>query len=224
MVDHTRRSVQRTYDRIGEHFAATRASPWPEVEAFCADRTADRALDIGCGNGRHAVLLAETGAEVVALDASETMLQTARQRVGAVDSISLVAGDAVRLPVRSRVVDLATYIATIQHLPSRDQRLGSLTELARVLRPDGVALIGAWATTHDTFDREAGFDTTREWVLPDGSTVERYYHIHDPDEFDGLLGESPLVVSRSWTSSGNCYAIVGPPESEPASDGEGQAS
>lgn len=224
MVDHTRRSVQRTYDRIGEHFAATRASPWPEVEAFCADRTAGQAIDIGCGNGRHASLLAETGAEVLALDASRTMLQTARKRVGSAASICLVAGDAVRLPVRSGVFDLATYVATIQHLPSRDQRRRSLAELARVLRSDGVALVSAWSTTHEAFDREVGFDTTREWVLPDGSTVDRYYHIHDPEEFDDLLAESSLAVGRSWTSSGNCYAIVGGSPEADASDAEGQAS
>jgi len=41
--------VKRTYDRIAEHFASTRAYPWPEVTAFLradADEVASR-LDVG---------------------------------------------------------------------------------------------------------------------------------------------------------------------------------
>jgi len=50
------------------------------VESFLADRTAETALDVGCGNGRHAELLAERADRVLALDASRGLLDAARER------------------------------------------------------------------------------------------------------------------------------------------------
>jgi trans-aconitate methyltransferase len=57
--------VHHTYDRIAAHFAQTREYPWPEVESFLDGRTAEVALDLGCGNGRHAELLAERADRVL---------------------------------------------------------------------------------------------------------------------------------------------------------------
>lgn len=208
MDDHSKQSVRATYDRIGRHFAQTRVTPWPEVEEFLAGRTARRAVDIGCGNGRHSELLASLADRVLALDASQTMLETARERLSSASNAELLAGDATALPLDCSTIDLALYVATLHHLPRATDRAESLVELERILRPDGTALVSAWSTTHDRFEEGAGFDTTVDWTMPDGSIVDRFYHIVDPNEFATLLEESPLSVTRIWTSSGNCYATV----------------
>jgi len=205
-----RRSVKATYDRIGDHFAETRGHPWPEVEAFVADAPeGGLAADIGCGNGRHAVILAETADRVLALDASRSLLARA-DRPG----IERLQGDAARLPITDDAVDVAVYVATLHHLPSRSTRRESLAELARVLAPGGRALVSAWSTAHDRFDAdpdaEDGFDTAIEWTLPDGTTVDRFYHIYAPAEFRRELAATPLTVERCRVSSGNCYARVRP--------------
>jgi len=98
--------------------------------------------------------------------------------------------------------------STLHHLPSREARVRSLDELARVLAPGGTALVSAWSTAHDRFDREEGFDTTVDWTLPGGETVPRYYHIYSPAEFEIDLGESAPSVVDVDISSGNCYATV----------------
>jgi SAM-dependent methyltransferase len=107
-------------------------------------------------------------------------------------------------------VDLAVYVATLHHLPTRTGRVASLDELARLLASGGRALVSAWSTDHDQFDAQSGFDTTVDWTLPDGETVERFYHIYDADEFRADLRESGLDVRSVELSSGNCYATVGP--------------
>lgn len=206
-----RSSVRRTYDRIAAHFAATREHPWPEVREFLDGRDGDVGLDVGCGNGRHAALLADRTDRVVGVDLSRGLLAVAADR--AVDrgfAASWVLGDAATLPVRDGRVDLGVYVATLHHLPDRQLRVRSLDELARVLVPGGRALVSAWSTTHDRFDRDAGFDADLDWTLPDGEVVGRYYHVYDPVEFDADLARSDLSVVRSFTSSGNCYAVVGP--------------
>jgi len=210
---HQKRSVAATYDRIADHFAETRHHPWPEVREFLADRSATVGLDVGAGNGRHAELLAERTRRVLAADVSEELLATARDR--AVDrdyatALTPVAGDAGRLPVTTDAVGLAVYVATLHHLPTRETRVASLSELARTLEPGGRGLVSVWSTAHDRFDRETGFDTTVDWTLPGGETVPRFYHVYDPAEFREDLRRSALTTVSTRVSSGNCYAVVRP--------------
>jgi len=201
--------VHRTYDRIAEHFSKTREYPWPEIEAFLADRTGTVAVDVGCGNGRHTELLAANAERAIGVDASRGLLDEARDRATERGfDADLVAGDAQRLPLASDAADLAVYVATIHHLPDRDARIASLDELARVLTADGAALVSAWSTTHDRFDRDDAFDTTVDWTLPGGETVPRFYHVYSPDEFRADLRASALAVAETFTASGNCYAVV----------------
>jgi len=216
--DHSRRTVRETFDAIAEHFAETRHHPWPEVRDFLAD--VDRvalALDIGCGNGRHSELLAEVADRTLALDASRELLATARARLGDIQSLALLQGDAVRLPLASDSIDVALYVATIHHLPSREDRRASLDEIARVLGPGGRALASTWSTAHDRFDADAagGFDTTTEWTLPGGETVDRFHHIYSPAEFRDDVAASELSLVEFELSSGNCYAVVRPEGKHP---------
>jgi tRNA (uracil-5-)-methyltransferase TRM9 len=221
-----RTAVRETYDRIATHFASTREYAWPEVEQFVRehaqlDRGGAVGLDLGCGNCRHAELLAtQTDLErVVGLDVSRGLLETGRTR-GAERGfdVSLVQGDAAGLPLVDGVVDFAVYVATLHHLPTREIRRDSLDELARVLAPDGRALVSAWSTAHDRFDETEGFDTTVEWTLPGGEAVDRFYHIYAPDEFEADLEASELRVLESELSSGNCYATVAGSEAVPKGD------
>ena len=207
-----RRAVRETYDRIAEQFSQTREHPWPEVREFCESAPdSGTALDLGCGNGRHAELLADRADRVVGVDASTELLRVARDRAadrGYADALSLVTGDAAHVPLVADSVDLAVYVAALHHLPTRGSRRASLDDLARVLAPGGRALVSVWAVTHPKFDRESGFDTTVDWTLPGGETVPRYYHIYDPDEFREDLSSSALTVRERFVSSGNCYAAV----------------
>jgi tRNA (uracil-5-)-methyltransferase TRM9 len=207
--DPTRCDVRETYDRIGHHFAQTRAQPWPAVERFIEGADATVGLDLGCGNARHAELLAARAEEVIGIDLSHAVLETARERSRKHEfPLTLCQADATALPILSDSIDCAVYIATIHHLPSREARLGSLNELARVLAPGGRALVSAWSTSHDRFSRSDGFDTTVDWTLPGGETVPRYYHIYDPAEFEADVRDSELGVERLFEERGNCYAVV----------------
>lgn len=206
--------VRAVYDEIASHFSQTRAYPWPEVEDFLAGVDGGRrGIDIGCGNGRHAAVLAAEVEHVLAVDASSELLFEARERLD--PAVSLVQGDAARLPVASGTVDVGLYVAALHHLPDRETRVESLRELSRVLAEGGNALVSAWSTAHDRFEEydgaeREGFDTTIDWTLPDGEERERFYHIYAPAEFEADLRSAGLTVSEAYVSSGNCYAEVRP--------------
>jgi len=208
--------LQAVYDRIADHFAKTREYAWPEVESFISDEvdrcgSLNRALDLGCGNGRHAQALAEAGAEVVGLDVSRGLLAEARQRADERGfAVDLVHGDGSRLPFTDSGFSQVVYVATLHHLRTRESRRQSLSEVGRVLAPDGRALVSVWSTAHDRFEATEGFDTTVDWTLPGGETVGRYYHIYDPEEFRVDLEAANIEVVDCRISSGNCYAVVEP--------------
>lgn len=85
--------------------------PWERAAAAAADherrlldredadhpRGQRRALDIGCGRGHHAVLLAQRGWTVTAVDFVAEAIAAARALPGA-EAIDFVVGDAADLP------------------------------------------------------------------------------------------------------------------------------
>ncbi|MGE5360315.1 MAG: class I SAM-dependent methyltransferase [Bacteroidales bacterium] len=72
------------------------AREWPFLDRALAQVPSRRLLDLGCGPGEHAALLASHGFEVVGVDASPSMLETARGHVVS-DRVSFVAADLTKL-------------------------------------------------------------------------------------------------------------------------------
>jgi SAM-dependent methyltransferase len=96
---------------------------------------APRALDLGCGAGRVMELLARAGCTMVGLDLAEGALAGARARLGV--GARLVRGDAFHLGFADGAFDAVVSLgyASVGSYP------GVQGELARVLRPGGLALI-----------------------------------------------------------------------------------
>jgi SAM-dependent methyltransferase len=63
---------------LGEYFAPFET--WPAAEQEAMAYVQGRALDIGCGAGRHALYLQSRGHEVIATDASPLAVQVAHER------------------------------------------------------------------------------------------------------------------------------------------------
>lgn len=94
--------------------------------------------DIGCGTGVFAGMLAPVASRVIGIDREPTMLEAARNRLGAPANVELMLGDAEHLPLEDASVDLAVLGLVLHHLERPDAALG---EAARVLKPGGRVLI-----------------------------------------------------------------------------------
>jgi len=112
---------------IGEYVASTQA----RVLANMVGRIQDRLiLDVGTGTGRAALLMARGGARVTAVDASDQMLEVARQRAAEEHAqIRFQRGDAHALQFRDREFDVVICLRLLMHAP--DWR-GCMAELCRV--------------------------------------------------------------------------------------------
>jgi ubiquinone/menaquinone biosynthesis C-methylase UbiE len=99
-----------------------------------------RLLDVGCGDGAYLIEAARKGAAVVGVDASEPMLQAARQRGQALRAdIEVRRGEAQALPFPEGAFDVV-FAVTLLCLQSDPAAV--LSELARVLAPGGRLVVG----------------------------------------------------------------------------------
>ncbi|WP_420719250.1 class I SAM-dependent methyltransferase [Streptomyces sp. NRRL S-1521] len=96
---------------------------------------AGRVLDIGCGTGGFALLLAGRGAEVVGVDPARASLDIARAKPGA-DRVRWLCGDATALPPLR--VDMATMTANVaQEIADPGEWRATLRGAHGALRPGG---------------------------------------------------------------------------------------
>jgi ubiquinone/menaquinone biosynthesis C-methylase UbiE len=95
-----------------------------------------RALDLGCGEGHFAALLAREGARVVAADVAEEPLRRARERHAGLDT-RLVEPQAP-LPFADASFELVWAGETIERVADTQ---AWLSEVRRVLRSGGVLLL-----------------------------------------------------------------------------------
>lgn len=96
-----------------------------------------RVLDVACGEGFGAGLLAERGAKVWAVDLDLSALIPARSRYGR-PNVKFVAMDATGLALAPGGFDLVISQDTLEHV-EEDERF--VSELHRILKPGGSAVI-----------------------------------------------------------------------------------
>lgn len=94
--------------------------------------------DLGCGTGNAAEHLAPCVSRVIAVDQSDTMLDAARKRLGAFKNIEFLQSSLEHLDIPDATVHAAVSILVLHHLP---EPALAIRELARILRPGGVALV-----------------------------------------------------------------------------------
>jgi SAM-dependent methyltransferase len=146
-----------------------------------------RVLDVPCGQGRHAHLLAESGYDVTGLDYSRYLLEVARRR-GTGRTLRYVRGDMRRLPSRwtgrfDAVVNLFTSFGFFLD-PNDDARV--IAEFARVLKPGGT-LVWHGGSRDGIMARFLSRDW---WRAGDGTLVA-----HERS-FDPLSGV--LTIRSTW--------------------------
>lgn len=126
------------------------------VEAEVADLVPGQALDLGCGEGRNAIWLADRGWRVRAVDFSSVALTKARRladRRGVI--VTWVHGDVVREAHGDGDCDLVL-LAYLQVAESA--RRTALRHAAAALAPGGTLLVVA----HDRTNLESGWGGPRD--------------------------------------------------------------
>ena len=175
-----------------------------------------RILDLGCGHGRCAGPLAELGAEVVAMDASRTLLRRAIDQLGDVDGrVRWIQGDMSALPFRGLydLVLLKDAFGYFEHEGDDADLLSSIYDITAlgghlILRNPNAASIRARFMSHREERREGRLVSIRSrldetgWleehlVIQDDQGEHRYQRrqrLYTAPELTGLLESSGYLT------------------------------
>jgi demethylmenaquinone methyltransferase/2-methoxy-6-polyprenyl-1,4-benzoquinol methylase len=186
--------LPRHYDRVAAVLSFSQDPRWRRamVERVGA-ASSERVLDVATGTGMVAqALVRRYGCEVVGLDQSPQMLAGAQARLaadpGLAQQVSLVRGEAERLPFADGEFDHLTFTYLLRYV---DDPGATLAELARVVRPGGrVASLefavpprAAWRLAW-TFYTHAGLPLLGRLVSREWAHTGRFLAKSIPDFYD----------------------------------------
>ena len=135
------------FRKEGRHFLEPHEDMANIIRLFRKERVR-RVLDIGCGSGRHTVMLAHRGFRVTGMDVSPEGLRLTREWLrGKKASARLIKGDFFEpFPFGDAAFDAAIAVQTIHH-GLHDQIRGCIGEIARVLKPGGIVFVSVTVTS-----------------------------------------------------------------------------
>jgi SAM-dependent methyltransferase len=164
------------YDRIARLYDPWSASVVEDVPFYLerARRSGGPVLELGVGTGRLAIPIAADGIEVIGVDASEGMLEVARERAALAGAeLDLRFGDFRDPPVEGRFPLVTIPFRSLLHMQTDEDRRAVVRAVHRLLEPDGTFIFDVFspgaddiAETHARWlEREPGIFERADWDL-----------------------------------------------------------
>jgi ubiquinone/menaquinone biosynthesis C-methylase UbiE len=168
-----------------------------------------RVLDLGCGTATLTLLAKQTHprTEVTGLDGDPGILAIAQKKIAQSRlSVRLAQGMSYQLPFADSVFDRVLSSLFFHHLTNED-KVRTLKEIFRVLRPGGELHIADWGRPHNLLMRSVftlvqlldGFETTNDNVrglLPEMIRMTGFNHVTETSYFSTVFGTLRLIKAQ----------------------------
>ena len=154
-------------------------------------------LDVACGEGYGAAMVAETAYKVVGVDLSADVIQHAKNNYRHHANLQFVTASCECLPFSDASFDFAISFETIEHIEKQKE---FISELMRVLRPDGILILSSpnkrlYSDAHDYHNEFHVRELYR-------NELEELLHETFPHIF--WLGQKLLFHSAIWPENQAC--------------------
>jgi SAM-dependent methyltransferase len=169
-----------------------------------------RVLDIGGGPGRYSLWLADRGHHVTLADLSPALIALAQDKV-AMSPMRALVDDIVVADIRDLTrwaddtFDAALALGPFYHLPDPADRDLAARELARVLRPGGLAFV-ALMPRYAFLRRTLAVPDERRHLAPPGFVArildDGVFNNDIPGRFTGGYGVRPAEVAPFFAGHG----------------------
>jgi ubiquinone/menaquinone biosynthesis C-methylase UbiE len=205
--------TRASYDKVARQYAdeiagelANKPFDREFLDRFAARVGQGRVVELGCGPGHVAGYLASRGANVAGLDLSPAMVVQAQRLF---PDLTFVVGDMLALPFNDGELAGVVSFYSIVHFDEA-QTVQAFAEMARVLRPGGLAAIAFHVGT-DVIHRD-------EWF---GEEVSVDFSFHEPAvvrrqledagfKIDELTEREPYPPPIEFQSR-RCYMVAAKP-------------
>ena len=137
-----------------------------KVLKIVSDKNPKIVLDIATGTGDLAILMAETSAEkIIGLDISNGMLEVGRKKINKKKlshKIEMLLADSEKMPYNDNTFDAITVAFGVRNFENLEK---GLSEILRVLKPDGVFVI-LETSVPEKFPYKQGYQFYSRNILP----------------------------------------------------------
>ena len=204
---------------------------WQDLPSYISvdDDSPLQVLDVGCGNGRFGVFLAEQLQRPIhyhGIDNSDKLLDFARNTLSAYPHLTaqIEHQDIVENPPDEQQYDLVVLFGVIHHIPGFEHRQQFIKLLAERVKQGGLLVFAAWRF-YDfdrfkkrlvTWDDELIEQVEKHDYLLDwrrGEVALRYCHYVDDDEHQALIEATELETINTYRADGftgtvNQYSVL----------------
>jgi ubiquinone/menaquinone biosynthesis C-methylase UbiE len=176
-----------TYDLIAKDYAKNELASAPKLEETIFIKLlmpGQKILDVGCGFGRNLKAFLEYGLDTYGFDGSKELLKIAKTQASKAKLKLLDLRD--RLPYQDKFFDAVWARNSLHHLEPRDLQQ-SLSELKRVLKPNGIIFIEWKEGKEATITKEEK-----------AFGKERFYNLLSKEEVEELIGDAGFEITNSY--------------------------
>jgi 2-polyprenyl-3-methyl-5-hydroxy-6-metoxy-1,4-benzoquinol methylase len=181
------------------------------IVEYCGLRVGDSVLDIGCGNGRHAIGLAARGIETTAIDYVESLVVQARSAGQSARRVEFECADVRHLTLEKRFDSAICLYDVIGTYIDNADNCSILQSIYRHLRPGGRALISVMnfeLTESAAVHRFSLQDQPGKLLtLPPSGTMETSGDVFKPNFYMIDTRDQGVVYRREQFSQGESLPI-----------------
>jgi len=200
-----KRQIKIAYDKLAEEYLALRKEDssvkfykevleTPFLLKLVGDVKNKHVLDLGCGPGVHARMLAEKGAKVIGIDNSAVSIRLAKKES---PKSRFYIGDIERLPFASKSFDVVFSAMVIGHLKDWNR---TFKEVNRVLRNDGTFVFSIYNPFREVVNK-------KEWKGEEFRVIENYFDEKTICDAWGN-GNKKFVVSHHHKTYGTIIKFI----------------
>jgi SAM-dependent methyltransferase len=206
--------VEDVYNEIADDFDRTRYFPWPSVVNFINSLEKDSSvLDAGCGNGKNMQI--RNDLKYIGCDNSEKLLNICKNK-----GLDTVYSNIKNLPFLNATFDNVICIAVLHHINLEEDRVDTVNELLRVLKPGGKLLFQVWAKEQTLTKRFIQIKSNSNdyfvtWKKngkngQDTKILKRYYHLFPELEINELLAQlyNIKVIAKTFEQNNWCVTLL----------------
>ncbi|MFA4999035.1 MAG: class I SAM-dependent methyltransferase [Candidatus Paceibacterota bacterium] len=201
--------TKEDYNLIAEDFSRTRSFVSPEFQKWLSKylSSGEKALDLGCGNGKFYEVFNGNGVGYSGVDFSGELIKIAKNNH---PSGNFLVASAFNLPFPDNFFDKVFCFAVFHHVPSVNLRLEFLKEIKRVLKPKGTLILAVWdlnpfkmiitARWKRLLNFLSSFGNSKldfkDFFIPWQNSCQRYVHYFNSSELKRLVGKSNFKIKE----------------------------